>query len=353
MGIFWALVALSVMIFIHELGHYLAAKFFCVKVERFSIGFGPVLAKKMCCGNEWAISALPLGGYVQMKGQDDTDPGKLSSDPDSYSAKKPWQRIVILLAGPFANFFLAYMLYLFIALWGYQAYAPQIGKVLPHSPAAQAGLRSGDRILAVDGHSVATWNQMSDYLQHHPHAFDLLIKRGEKRLHITVAPKLTATKNIFGEKIKRPMIGIAPDFKATVTVHHTLLSATTYAWQKTVDAAKFIVVGIEKMIEGIVSPKEIGGVITIVDVTAKASQIGLAPFLALCALISVNLGILNLLPIPALDGGHIMINLYEMITRKSPTPQMLYRITYVGWIFIIGLLGLGLYNDINRLLGAH
>ncbi len=352
MGIVWALLALSVMIFIHELGHYLAAKFFGVKVERFSIGFGPVLAKKECCGNEWAISALPLGGYVQMKGQDDTDPGKMSSDPDSYSAKKPWQRIIILLAGPFANFFLAYLLYFAIAIIGFQSYAPVIGKVLPDSPALQAGLQKGDRIVAVDGHKVETWSQMSAMLAKNPHRFDLLIERNGKKFHIQVAPKVRRVKNLFGEEIQRPMIGIAPA-EEYITTRLGVLEATKYAWNKTIDAARFIVIGIEKMIEGVVSPKEIGGVITIVDVTAKASQIGITAFLALCALISVNLGILNLLPIPALDGGHIMINLYEMITRRPPSPEMLYRITYVGWIFIIGLMGLGLYNDINRLLGAH
>ena len=352
MGIVWALLALSVMIFIHELGHYLAAKFFGVKVERFSIGFGPVLAKKECCGNEWAISALPLGGYVQMKGQDDTDPGKMSSDPDSYSAKKPWQRIIILLAGPFANFFLAYLLYFAIAIIGFQSYAPVIGKVLPDSPALQAGLQKGDRIVAVDGHKVETWSQMSAMLAKNPHRFDLLIERNGKKFHIRIAPKVRRVKNLFGEEIQRPMIGIAPA-EEYITTRLGVLEATKYAWNKTIDAARFIVIGIEKMIEGVVSPKEIGGVITIVDVTAKASQIGITAFLALCALISVNLGILNLLPIPALDGGHIMINLYEMITRRPPSPEMLYRITYVGWIFIIGLMGLGLYNDINRLLGAH
>ncbi len=352
MGIIWALLALSVMIFVHELGHYLAARFFGVKVERFSIGFGPVIAKKMCCGNEWAISALPLGGYVQMKGQDDTDPGKMSTDPDSYSAKKPWQRIIILLAGPFANFFLAYLLYFLIALIGIQSYAPVIGKVLPDSPALQAGLQEGDKIVAVDGKRVATWSQMSALLAKNPHRFDLLIEREGKKLHIHVTPKIRNVKNIFGEEIKRPMIGIAPA-ERYVTQRLDPAEAILYAWDKTIAAARFILVGIEKMIEGVVSPKEIGGVITIVDVTAKASQMGITAFLALCALISVNLGILNLLPIPALDGGHIMINLYEMITRKSPSPETLYRITYVGWIFIIGLMGLGLYNDINRLLGAH
>ena len=150
--LFIALLALSVLIFFHELGHFIVARLMGVKVERFSIGFGTILARKECCKTEWVISAIPLGGYVKMKGQDDSNPTARSSDPDSYNAKRPWQRILILLAGPLANFVLAFFLYLFVALHGAPLIAatdylpPVVGKVALDSPAAKAGIRAGDRL---------------------------------------------------------------------------------------------------------------------------------------------------------------------------------------------------------------
>ncbi|BCD68311.1 RIP metalloprotease RseP [Nitratiruptor sp. YY09-18] len=351
MGFLVALLALSVMIIFHEMGHFLAARFFGVTVERFSVGFGPILLKKRCCGTEWAISTFPLGGYVKMKGQDDTDPLKTSSDPDSYTAKKPWQRIIILLAGPFANFLLAFLLYLIVALAGYNTLAPKIGKVLPNSAAQAAGLKPGDEIVAIDNHPIKTWEDLSRIIAHANHPLYITVKRRQETLHLTIKPKMTKTKNIFGEEVKRPMIGIAPA-QEYIKVKLSLLQAINMAWDKTVEATKFIVVGLEKLLEGVVSPKEIGGVITIMDVTAKASQVGIVALLSLSALISVNLGILNLLPIPALDGGHIIFNLYEWITNRAPSQEVLYRLTLAGWVFLVGLMGLGLYNDINRLLGA-
>ncbi len=351
MGIILSLLVLSFLIFFHELGHFLAARFFGVTVERFSIGFGPILAKKWCCGTEWAISAIPLGGYVKMKGQDDTDPTAKSDDPDSYTAKKPWQRIIILLAGPFANFFLAFLLYLLVALMGFDTLAPKIGKVLPNSPAAEAGLKTGDVIVAINGQRVESWEDLSKIISKSDRALEFVIQRDGRQLRLRIAPKPTKTKNIFGEEIKRPMIGIAPA-KEFIKIHYSPLQALKVAWEKTVWASKFILLGIEKMIEGVVSPKEIGGVISIMDITAKASQAGLVALLSFTALISVNLGILNLLPIPALDGGHIMLNLYEWITSHTPSQEVLYKITLVGWAFLLGLMGLGLYNDITRLLGG-
>jgi len=152
---------LSFLIFFHELGHYVAARLMGVYVEVFSIGFGPKLASFRAFGNEWRISAVFLGGYVKMKGQDDSDPTKKSFDVDSYNSKTPLQRIFILLAGPFANFLIAYIFFFAIALGGPQVLEPVIGDVVKESPAQKAGLQKNDKILAVNGKKVETWSEMA------------------------------------------------------------------------------------------------------------------------------------------------------------------------------------------------
>ncbi|WP_200764044.1 RIP metalloprotease RseP [Nitrosophilus alvini] len=351
MGFIVSLLVLSFLIFFHELGHFLAARLFGVKVERFSIGFGKVIAKKQIGETEWALSSIPLGGYVKMKGQDDTDPTKKSFDPDSYNSKKPWQRIIILFAGPFANFFLAFLLYFTIALMGSDTYAPVIGEVLPNSAAYEAGLKKGDKIIKIDDTPIRTWEDLSKAIKESRGTIKLVVERDGKVFNLELIPKISETKNIFGETVKRRMIGIAPSGDL-VKVEYGFLESFKVAFERTVQAGKMIIVGIEKMIEGVVPLKEVGGVISIVDITAKASQIGIVALFSLTALISVNLGVLNLLPIPALDGGHIIFNLYEMITKRTPSEEVLYKLTLLGWFVLFMLMGLGIYNDINRLLGA-
>ncbi len=352
MGILTSIIVISFLIFFHELGHYLAARFFGVKVERFSIGFGNVIAKKRFFDTEWAISSIPLGGYVKMKGQDDLKPLAFSAEDDSYSAKKPWQRIVILAAGPFANVFLAFLLYLAAANIGVMSFAPVIGKIMPNTPAAKSGLKEGDRILQIEGLKIKSWDEISKAIKTIPKKTLLfVVKRKEKLLKIYIAPRYFETKNIFREKVRKKMIGISPKGEVVV-VKYRFIGGVLFALAKTKEASLMIIKGIEKLIMGVVSVKEIGGVISIVDITAKASSVGMSALFMLSALISVNLGILNLLPIPALDGGHILFNIYEMLFKKTPSQEVIYKLTVMGWIILASLMSLGIYNDLNRLFGA-
>jgi len=352
MGILVAILVLSVLIFFHELGHFTAARFFGVQVDVFSIGFGKKLYTRMIGKTEWSISAVPLGGYVKMKGQDDADPTKKSFDEDSYNAKKPWQRIIILLAGPFANFLLAFILYFAIANLGVPKLLPYVGKVGTDTPAMAAGLLKDDKLMQVNGHTIAYWENIGKFINASKGDITLVVERAQQLVTLQLTPKIIDDQNVFGEKITRRIIGISPSGKQT-TVHFGLVDGITYAWDETKKASLLIVESVQKLITGVVGADKLGGIITIVDVTSQASSAGILALFFFTALISVNLGVLNLLPIPALDGGHIMFNLYEMITGKEASEKVMYALTLMGWAVLLGLMVLGLYNDITRLWGGN
>ena len=352
-----SLLVLSALIFFHELGHFFAARFMGVFVEVFSIGFGKKLAGFHAFGTEWRVAAIPLGGYVKMKGQDDSDPTKTSPDPDSYNAKRPWQRIFILLAGPAANFVLAFVLYFAIGLGAdrlptaqsSQYLAPVIGNVVEDSPAEAAGLQAGDRIVNIDGNAIETWENLSQAVAVSRGTLQFKIERNGYLISKQLTPELKETQNLFRETIQRKMIGISSSGER-LPADNSIGGAFGYAASETYEASKLIFLSLEKLITGAVPSSELGGVVTIVTLTADASEAGWLAVFFFAALISVNLGVLNLLPIPALDGGHIMFNLYEMLTRRAPSEAILMKLTIAGWGILLGLMTLGLYNDINRLM---
>ncbi len=350
MGTITFLLVLSFLVFFHELGHFSAARFFKVKVEVFSIGFGKQIFAKKFGDTLWQLSLIPLGGYVKMKGQDDSKPNLVELGDDSYNTKKPWQRIIILLAGPFANFLLAGILYFVIANIGATALSPTIGKIIENSPAQKAGLLVNDKIVRINQHEVKTWNDIGKYITSTQGALKFYIKRDGKLQAKVIRPKVSDSQNIFKEKIKKRMIGIAPApilIKLDLSISQSFL----YAYDKTIESSSLIFKGVQKLISGVIPSSEVGGVITIGKVISDASQSSIIALLTITALISVNLGVLNLLPIPALDGGHIMFNIYEIITRKKPSEKVFMFLTIAGWLILGSLMILGIYNDINRFFG--
>lgn len=348
MGTITFLLVLSFLVFFHELGHFLAARYFGVKVHVFSIGFGKQLFAKEWKGTTWQFALIPLGGYVKMKGQDDTKPVSAEEGEDSYNTKKPWQRIIILFAGPFANFLLAAILYFFIAILGASTFAPQIGKVLENSPAAKAGLQTNDEIFKINNTEIKTWDNIGKVIVNTSGALKFYIKRDGKIIAKTIRPHISDSENLFREKIKKRMIGISPSGKV-IKLDLSIGESLVFAYEKTIWASTMIFQGVQKLIQGIIPTSEVGGVITIGKVVSDASASSIIALLSITALISVNLGVLNLLPIPALDGGHIMFNLYEMITRHKPSDQVFIFLTIAGWVILASLMILGLYNDINRI----
>lgn len=349
MGTITFLLVLSFLVFFHELGHFLAARYYGVKVHVFSIGFGKQLFSKHWKGTTWQFALIPLGGYVKMKGQDDTKPGMEEEGNDSYNNKTPWQRIVILFAGPFANFLLAAILYFIIALSGATSLAPSVGKIQENSPAQKAGIQVNDEIIRINQTEIKSWEQIGKTIIGTQGPLKFYIKRDDKFLTKVINPHVSDAQNIFRENIKKRMIGISPAPKL-ITIHHDPISALSYAWDKTIESSKMIFQGVQKLIQGIIPSSEVGGVITIGKVISDASESSIIALLAITALISVNLGVLNLLPIPALDGGHIMFNLYEIILRRKPSDKVFMALTITGWVILGSLMLLGIYNDINRII---
>ena len=351
MGMFISLIVLSFLIFFHELGHFIAARLLGVRVEVFSIGFGKKLFTKQWGDTTYCFSAIPLGGYVQMKGQDDSDPSKISDDPDSYNVKTPFERILILFAGPFANFLLAFFLYLAIGNLGVLKFLPEVGSIAENSAAQKAGLQKNDLIRSINGIEITTWDDIKPLVIKSDGAIELIINRNGQNKAIILTPVISETKTIFNETIKQRLIGISPSGK-TFTLYYKGLDAFKFAYDETIRATKLIVQSLQKMIEGVVSPKEMGGIISIVKVTSDAADVGIVALFMLTALISVNLGVINLFPIPALDGGHIMFNLYEMIMKRPPSESIYVKMTYAGWGLLLTLMAFTIINDIVRFTGV-
>jgi len=350
MGTITFLLVLSALVFFHELGHFTIARILGVKVYVFSIGFGKQLFSKTFKGTKWQISLIPLGGYVKMKGQEDLNPALIDNDSDSYNVKTPFQRILILLAGPLANFILAFFLYIIIGILGNNHLSTTIGKVIENSPAQKAGLLANDEIIRINNTTIKTWDNLSKIIKNSKTNLKFYIKRDGILKTFVIKPELNNSINMFKENIKKKMVGIAPSPKI-ITIYYNPLEAISFAVDKTYQASKMIFLGLQKMLQGIIPTSEVGGIVSIGTIIAQAGQSGIVALLTITALISVNLGVLNLLPIPALDGGHIMFNLYEIITRKKPSPKVLIALTVSGWMILVALMGLGLYNDINRLIG--
>ncbi|EOJ7918003.1 RIP metalloprotease RseP [Campylobacter coli] len=341
------ILVISFLIFFHELGHFLAAKSLGVKVEIFSIGFGQSLFEREFKGTKYRLSALPLGGYVKLKGQDDMQPGLENQDQDSYSILSPMKKIYILFTGPFFNLFLAFLLYIAIGNLGIQKLSPQIGNIAPNSAAALAGLENNDTILAINGIKIQSFDEISNHLSLEP--LKILIDRKGENLEFLITPKLGQAYNDFGQVVSKAQLGVSPSGSTTI-IYHQGMQSINYALDESIKASTLIVKGIIKLISGEVEAKNLGGIITMTELTSKAAEKSLVVLLFITALISINLGILNLLPIPMLDGGHILFNLYEMIFRRKVPPRAFEYLSYGGMALLLSLMVFATFNDIMRVM---
>ncbi|WP_268877821.1 RIP metalloprotease RseP [Helicobacter vulpis] len=248
--------------------------------------------------------------------------------------------------GPLFNLLLAFMIYLGVGLVGHASLAPVVGALTPDMPASQSGVKIGDRIVAVDGTAIRDWQELFNAIQRTQGAITLQIKR-DHLLNITLTPALKTTQNAFKERVQTKLIGIAPS-KEQVWVRYGFLESTQRAFSQLTDMCTLIFKGIEKLFVGVVSVSEISSVVGIVDFMAHQQNLAL---LLSVAFISINLGVLNLLPIPVLDGGQMVIVLYESLTRRKLKSAHLEKLNLLGLALLIALMALGLFNDARRLVG--
>ncbi|RQD63125.1 MAG: RIP metalloprotease RseP [Desulfonatronovibrio sp. MSAO_Bac4] len=345
------ILVLGLLIFFHELGHFLVARIFGIGVSVFSLGFGPKLLSFNYGKTEYRLSAVPLGGYVSLVGEaDDADlPDKFTPE-ESFARRAPWQRILVVAAGPVFNFILAWFIYwgLFWA-HGQMELIAEVGEVADNSPAYEAGIEPGDRVIAINGQDIKFWDEMVLFIQESKgEQLNIQVQRNSHPIDFIVNPEIVTRQNIFGEEIQTPQVGVIASGE-TVTIDLNPLSAAYEGAAQTWMLMKLTVQGIVKLIERIIPLDNIGGPIMIAQLVSEQTSEGLVNLLALTALISINLGLINLLPIPVLDGGHIIFYTAEMITGKPLNDRMRQIATRIGISLLLALMALAIFNDLWRI----
>jgi len=348
--VFALIIVLGVLIFFHELGHFLMARLFGVGVERFSLGFGPRLFGFQRGRTDYRVSAVPLGGYVKMVGEDPDDEVAEADIPESFTHKPVSHRILIVAAGPLFNLLLAILIFygLFLA-YGTLWLKPVIGEVSPDMPAQHAGLKPGDEVRYINGTPIKEWEELAALIDgSNGQELTLEINRGGDTLTLSVTPAMVDGRTIFGEPRKRYVLGIVASGDV-VRERVGPFTALSMSLESTWDIIRLTAIGVAKMVSGVLSTKELGGPILIAQMAGQQAEEGLASFLAFIAFISVNLAILNFLPIPVLDGGHLLFYTIEIIRRKPLSIKAREIAQQFGLVVIISLMVLVFYNDITRL----
>ncbi len=353
-GILAAIAVLGILIVVHEFGHFIVAKKSGVGVLKFSVGFGPTLFGRTVNGTEYVVSAIPLGGFVKMVGED-PDSDEPVDEAISFSHQRLWKRCAIVLAGPMFNLlfaFAAISCMVFVYGMPVPSESAKVGMVQEGKPASLAGFVSGDIVTAIDGEGIASWQELSEAIRaSEGKSLAVEVLRAESNLTLTVTPEQQEAKNIFGE-VSGPSyyaigIGHASDRRPA-----GFIESIVQGFEQTVWWITTIIMSVYKMIRGQIPAGEIGGPILIVQAAGTQAQVGLEALIHFMAVISINLGILNLLPIPVLDGGHLLFFLIEAVMRRPLDLRQREVAQQVGLVLLIGLMAFAFYNDIGRILGS-
>jgi regulator of sigma E protease len=346
---------LSVLVISHEFGHFIVARLRGVRVEKFAIGFGPVLFRKKIGETDFFICIVPLGGFVKLAGdQRDT----ASGGKDEFLSKSPGIRSQIVFAGPLFNCILA-----FVIIWGlfsfgmpYKEYLdkPVVGKLIEDSAAAQAGLQEGDEITSINDTQINQWEDIPEIVRSSQDELNLTIMRDNNKKEITLKPEIKPIKDMFGrEKEKVPQIGIERPYQIKQEKHNVFF-AFFYAFKRLLMLAVVVLKGLFYIITGYIPATEgLAGPIALYQITTDIAQRGFKVLLNFVSSISVMLAVVNLLPIPVLDGGHIFLLFIEKI-RKQPLNERTEDILVkVGIVLLAALMLFVISNDILRIISGN
>ena len=344
------IIVLGIIIFVHELGHFLLAKKLGVGVLKFSLGFGPKLVGRKIGETEYQIAVFPLGGFVKPLGEDPSEELKEEDRHRSLWAQPIWKRALIFGSGSFFNLLLAVAIFSTVNIFvGIPSTPPAtIGEVSSGLPAEKAGLKKGDVVLSVDGVQVSKWEELAKIIRTSKGKELLIkIKRNGEILEFRVTPQAAKDKNMFGEELSTFVIGIKSSGEIVVQKVNPFV-AVGHGFVQTWQIIELTIVGIVKLIQRVIPAKTIGGPILIAQLAGEQAKRGLLSFALFMALISISIGVFNLFPIPILDGGHFLFLGLEAVLRRPISIKKMEIAQQVGLIFIILLMLFAFYNDLIR-----
>lgn len=354
------LLVLTVLVFIHELGHYWVARRCGVRIETFSIGFGPELfGWNDKAGTRWKFSAIPLGGYVKMFGDQDAASRPVSEDEAahmnaseravSFVHKSLRQRVAIVAAGPIANFIFAIVALAVLFATVGQPFTPaRLGEVMPGSAAEQGGLKAGDLVLSIGGKTIDRFEDLQQIVRLYPgETLAMQVERGGQPVDLTVVPRPSELQDRFGNKHRVGLLGVS--IGAPVVLHRDPATAVWQAAKETLNVVKNTFVAIGQMISGTRGTEELGGPIRIAQMSGDFAKTGLVGMVSFMAMLSINLGLINLFPVPMLDGGHLMIYGIEALRGRPLGDRALNFSFRVGLALVVTLGVFTLWNDLVNL----
>ncbi len=342
---------LGPLVFIHEFGHYWVGRLCGIRADAFSIGFGKEIfgwTDKRGC--RWKICLLPLGGYVMFAG--DRDPASSAAAdgplaPDSFPAAALWKRALTVAAGPVANFLLAILILAGFALAvGKVTTPPVVGEIIPGTAAAEAGMLAGDRITSIDGRAIAVFTDIQMAVMHRPgEALDIVVDRDGQRIERSIRPRIFVERDAFGKPRERAVIGIQPGARVIAPV--SLLDAPGEGVRQSWAIVRQMTEVIAQLLTGRRSIEDLGGPLKIAEASGQQMALGWADFAFFAALISINLGFINLIPMPMLDGGHLLFYAIEAVRRRPVPPRVQEWSFRAGFAALVVLMLVVTFNDLS------